>query len=61
MAAMLKLHDRHYLNYHDAVTQFKITVIFETLAFNQFHATGLFGYPLETSGGIERDQWHEMG
>ena len=33
---------------------------------NAFHATGLFSIPLETSGflmlsgGIERDQWHEM-
>ena len=35
-----------------------------------FHATNLFRYPLKTlenkgflmfSGGIERDQWHEMG
>ena len=31
------------------------------------HATGLFLYPLKTSGflmlsrGIKRDQWHEMG
>ena len=38
--------------------------------FNPFHATGLFRYSLKTSenlwffifsGGIERDQWHEMG
>ena len=37
---------------------------------NPFHATDLFRYPLKTSenkgflmfsGGIERDQWHEMG
>ena len=37
---------------------------------NSFHATGLFRCPLKTSenlwfsdvsGGIERDQWHEMG
>ena len=28
---------------------------------NPFHATGLFRYPLMFSGGIERDQWHEMG
>ena len=43
---------------------------------NPFHATGLFRYPQQTSenqrysdvrgflmflGGIERDQWHEMG
>ena len=33
---------------------------------NPFHASGLFLYPLKTrgflmfSGGIERDQWHEM-
>ena len=26
---------------------------------NPFHATGLFRYLL--SGGIEWDQWHEMG
>ena len=38
-------------------------------AIHPFHATELFRYPLETkkpkgflmfSGGIERDQWHEM-
>ena len=37
---------------------------------NTFHTTGLFQYPLKASenqrfsdvlGGIERDQWHEMG
>ena len=34
---------------------------------NPFHATDLFLYPLKTLGnlwflgGIERDQWHEMG
>ena len=28
---------------------------------NPFHAIGLFRYPLKTSMGIERDQWHEMG
>ena len=33
---------------------------------NPFHASGLFWYPLTRgflmfSGGIERDQWHEMG
>ena len=33
---------------------------------NRFHATGLFLYPVKTEnqrflGGIERDQWHEMG
>ena len=35
--------------------------------FNPFHATDLFWYPLKTwklenmfSGGIKRDQWHEM-
>ena len=32
-----------------------------------FHATGFFRYPLKTSvflmfsGGIKRDQWHEVG
>ena len=37
------------------------------LVINSFHATGLFLYPLKTSGflmisgGIERDQWHETG
>ena len=29
---------------------------------NPFHATDTFRYPLKMfSGGIERDQWHEMG
>ena len=36
---------------------------------NPVHTTGLFLYPLKTEnlwflvflGGIERDQWHEMG
>ena len=33
---------------------------------NQFHVTGLFLYSMETgflmfSGGIERDQWREIG
>ena len=27
---------------------------------NPFYATDLFLYPLKISGGIERDQWHEM-
>ena len=27
---------------------------------NLFYATDLFLYPLKISGGIERDQWHEM-
>ena len=31
------------------------------LIIDPFHATGLFLYPLKTSGGIERDQWHEIG
>ena len=39
-------------------------------AVNQFHATDRFLYPLKTSenlcfsdvsGGIERDQWHDIG
>ena len=41
------------------------------ITFNKFHVIGLFLYPLETkslvtsgflmvSGGIERNQWHEM-
>ena len=39
------------------------------VGFNSFHASGLFLYSLKTSenqkfsdvsGGIERDQWHEM-
>ena len=54
MTAMLKLHDRHSLNYHDAVTLFKITVIFETLAFNPFHSLDTHwkhqGVSKETSG-----------
>ena len=42
----------------------------ETLVLNPFHATGLFTLPenirqnrgfLMFSGGIEKDQWHEMG
>ena len=43
---------------------------FSKTAFKPFHATGLFLYPLKHqktscflmfSGGIERNQWHELG
>ena len=48
----------------------QLSKLHEAGMFNPFHATDLFRYPLETSenqnflmfsGGIERDQWHEMG
>ena len=36
--------------------------VMATLTFNPFHATVIFWYPLKMfSGGIKRDQWHEMG
>ena len=46
-------------------TEFLIMVISDNVV-NQFHVTGLFLYPMETgflmfSGGIERDQWREIG
>ena len=34
--------------------------LMKMLIIDPFHATGLFLYPLKTSGGIERDQWHEI-
>ena len=49
----------------------KIEKFTEIILINPFHDTDLFWYPLKTSenpwcfpvfsGGIERDQWHEMG
>ena len=48
----------------------KGNVVVQNFKVNPFNATGLFQYPLKTSqtrgflmfsGGIERDQWHEMG
>ena len=48
----------------------KIEKFIEIILINPFHDTDLFWYPLKTSenpcfpvfsGGIERDQWHEMG
>ena len=37
--------------------------VMETLAFKSFYANGPFLLPrfLMFSGGIERDQWHELG
>ena len=54
---------------HNSFTQFS-NFLDEYHGFNLFHATDLFWYPLKTSenqmflmfsGGIKRDQWHEMG
>ena len=48
-----------------------IILVMLIIGLNPFHATGLFRYPLKTSenlwfsdvftGGIERDQWYEVG
>ena len=49
---------------------FAFIYFFSKTAFKPFHATGLFLYPLKHqktscflmfSGGIERNQWHELG
>ena len=43
----------------------KVTKFIIGKTVNLFYTTGLFLYPLKTSGflfsgGVERDQWHEM-
>ena len=48
-----------------------IILVMLIIGLNPFHATGLFRYPLKTlenlwfsdvfTGGIERDQWYEVG
>ena len=58
----------HLLSMRDVHQVYK-NLQFHLIMFNPFHATGLFLCPLKIenqrflmfSGGIGRDQWHEMG
>ena len=38
-----------------------VSAHFGTLFVQPIHATSLFLFPLKTSRGIERDQWHKNG
>ena len=56
------------ISFRSSVQSLEITVNFLGLSpkktwitiYSPFHSNGLFLFPLKTSGGKERNQWHEM-